>query len=176
MMKIFKSMAWQFAWRIVLFLLIISVIVCILAVFQDVGLAESDTEDVWVLCTYESFVNIREHPRKSSFAFGGVTCGTRLKTDGKVKGDYLHVVDVPAEESEGWISKQFIVHSEPVRMTQPATVVSNGRLAARKGIGGKVQYWMNPMDTLTIFWWTDEWCLTNKGYVQTEFLELDGEN
>ena len=176
MKNFFNSMLWKLAWRIVLFLLIISAIVCILAVFQDVGLAESDTEDVWVLCTYESFVNIRENPRKSSFAFGGVTCGTRLKTDGEEKGDYLHVVDVPAEESEGWISKQFIVHSEPVRMTQPATVVSNGRLAARKGIGGKVQYWMNPMDTLTIFWWTDEWCLTNKGYVQTEFLELDGEN
>ena len=29
------------------------------------------------------------------------------------------------------------------------------------------------MDTLTIYWWSDEWCLTNYGYVQTAYLELD---
>lgn len=157
-------------------ILILAIMILCFAFLHDIGLAESDTTDVWVLCTSDSFVCVREAPRKSSFAFGGATCCTRLQTDGKIKNNFIHVVEVPAEESEGWISTQYIVYSEPIRIDQQATVVSNGRLAARKGIGGKVQYWINPMDTLTVFWWTPEWCLTNKGYVQTEFLELDGEN
>lgn len=156
-------------------ILILVIMICALIFLHDAGLAES-TDSVWVLCTSDSYVNIREYPRKTSYAFGGATCGTMLQTDGKIDGNYIHVVNVPAEESEGWISSQYIVYSEPVRIDQPATVVSNGRLAARKGIGGKVQYWLNPMDTLTVFWWTPEWCLTNKGYVATEFLELDGVN
>ena len=157
-------------------LLILGIMVCVLLLLQDIGLAEEDTEDVWILCSSDSFVCVREAPRKTAYAFGGATCGTKLQTDGKEKNSYIHVVNVPAEKSEGWISTQYIVHSEPIRIDQNATVVSNGRLAARTGAGGKVQYWMNPMDTVKIFWWTDEWCLTNMGYVQTEFLELDGEN
>lgn len=157
-------------------LLILAIMVCALLLLQDTGLAEEDTEDVWILCSSDSFVCVREAPRKTSYAFGGATCGTRLQTDGKVKNKYIHVVNVPAEETSGWISLQYIVHSEPIRIDQGATVVSNGRLAARKGINGKVQYWLEPMSQVTILWWTDEWCLTNKGYVATEFLELDGVN
>ena len=157
-------------------LLILAIMVCTLLLLQDIGLAEEDTEDIWILCSSESFVCVREAPRKTSFAFGGATCGTRLQTDGEAKNKYIHVVNVPAEEASGWISSQYIVHSEPIRIDQGATVVSNGRLAARKGINGKVQYWLEPMSKVTVFWWTDEWCLTNKGYVATEFLELDGED
>ena len=169
-------MLWKVGWRFLLYLLILILIIILMMLFIDACHAEDDTESVWVMCSYESFVCVREKPKKSSYAFGGATCGTQLQTDGKQKGDFLHVVNVPAEESEGWISLQYIVHSEPIRIDQGATVVSNGRLAARKGINGKVQYWLEPMSQVTIFWWTDEWCLTNKGYIATEFLELDGED
>ena len=153
-----------------LILLIVLITFCIM-LLQEAGLAE----DVWVLCDPDSFVCVREAPRKTAFAVGGITCGTLLETDGKEKGNFIHVINIHAEDDTGWISKQYIVYSEPKPLYQSATVVSNGRLAARKGVGGKVRKWLKPMDTLTIYWWSDEWCLTNYGYVQTAYLELDGE-
>lgn len=153
-----------------LILLIVLITFCIM-LLQEAGLAE----DVWVLCDPDSFVCVREAPRKTAYAVGGITCGTLMETDGEIKGDYIHVINVHAEDDKGWISRQYIVHSEPKPLYQNATVVSNGRLAARKGVGGKIRKWLKPMDTLKIYWWSDEWCLTNYGYVQTDFLELDGE-
>lgn len=171
----FKSEALAWIWCGIKFLMIVLIIAGIVWVLTDVGLADG-TESVWVLCDPDSYVCIREAPRKSAFAVGGATCGTRLETDGKQKGSYIHLVNVPAEDCEGWISTQFIVYDEPYPMDRTATVVSNGKLAVRKGIGGKVKKWLKPMeDSVRIRWWSEEWCLTTAGYVQTEFLELDGE-
>ena len=159
---------------IVEFILVVILISFALYLFHDTGLAEKCS--VWVLCDPESFVCVRDNPRKSSTAFGVVTCGSMLHTDGKSKKGYLHVAEGPAEDDTGWISGQFIVYDEPYPLYRSATVVSNGRLAARKGVGGKVRKWLNPMDQLKIYWWSNEWCLTNYGYVQSMYLELDGED
>ena len=157
---------------IIEFILVVILLSFAIFLLNDTGLAEGS--GVWVLCDPNSYVCVREYPRKTANAFGGITCGSRLQTDGKEKKGYLHVIEVPAEDDTGWISSQFIVYDEPYPLYQSATVVSNGRLAARKGIGGKVKKWLNPMDQLTIYWWSNEWCLTNYGYVQSAFLELDG--
>lgn len=172
MKKFFQSEAWQWILCGIKFAVIVCIIVGVLLAMQEFGFAE----DVWVLCDPDSFVCVRDAPRKTSYAFGGITCGSRLTSDGKQKNHYLHVVEVPAESDTGWISTMFIVYDEPIPLYQSATVVSNGRLAARKGIGGKVRKWLKPMDQLTIYWWSNEWCLTNYGYVQSMYLELDGED
>lgn len=154
-------------------IIILAVIITFcLTLLREAGLAE----EIWVLCDPDSFVCVREAPRKTAYAVGGITCGSMLNTDGKSKNGYLHVTEVPAEDDTGWISGQFIVYDEPYPLYRSATVVSNGRLAARKGIGGKVRKWLNPMDQLKIYWWSNEWCLTNYGYVQSMYLELDGED
>jgi len=153
------------------FLLISLIAIGTLWFLMEVGLAE----DCWVMCDPESYVCIREQPRKSSEGFGGATCGSLMETDGKQKNNYIHVIDVPAEETEGWISTQYIVYDEPVRMNQKALVVSNGKLAARKGINGKVKTWLQPMTEVTILIYSNEWCITNYGYVMTEFLEWVGD-
>ena len=156
---------------VIIEIIILAVIITFcLTLLREAGLAE----DVWVLCDPDSFVCVREYPRKSSYAFGGVTCGMIMHTDGKTQKSYLHVVDVHAEEDTGWISSQHIVYDEPVYLNQEATVVSNGRLAARTGVNGKVRKWLQPMDTLMVIYWSREWCLTNYGYVQTDYLELNG--
>lgn len=152
-------------------LIVIAIALFIIMIFQEFGFAE----DVWVLCDPNSFVCVREAPRKTAYAVGGITCGTLMETDGKVQGNYLHVINVHAEDDKGWISKQYIVYDEPQPVYRGATVVSIGRLAARKGVGGKVKKWLQPMDELKVYWWSSQWCLTNYGYVQSAYLELDGE-
>jgi len=149
------------------------IIIIAVALLLDSATAEEET--VWVLCDPESYVCIRNFPKKSANAFGGTTCGRTLKSDGKEKNGFIHVVDLAAEEDNGWISAMYIVHEAPVIVRQPAIVVSNGRLAARNGVNGKVKKWLKPMEHLTVLCWTSEWCLTNYGYVRSEFLDFEGE-
>lgn len=157
------------------FILFVFIVVFVMLVVQEFGFAEEATTDIWVLCDPNSYVCVREAPRKTAYAFGGITCGTRMETDGKTKGNYIHVVNVHAEDDTGWICSQYIVYDEPEPIYRGATVVSIGRLAARKGVGGKVKKWLQPMDELKVYWWSEQWCLTNYGYVQSAYLELDGE-
>lgn len=173
-----ESEAW--GWFAVAFeiLLIAGVIVALVFFLKDIGLAEddySDCEEVYVLCSKSGYVTLRSAPRKSGIPFGGASCGAKLKTDGKKKNGFIHIVDVAAEESSGWISEEYIVYDEPELLEQNAFVVSIGRLAARQSVGGKVRRWLKPMTELFIIYRTEEWCLTNYGYVQTQFLELEGE-
>jgi len=151
------------------FLIVLSALLILL---PSVSMAE---ETVWILCDPDSYVCIRNAPKKSSMAFGGTTCGRTLTTDGAEKNGFVHVVDLAAEEETGWVSAMYIVREEPKQMRQPAIVVSNGRLAARNGVNGKVKKWLKPMDRVTILCWTSEWSLTNAGYVKSEFLDFEGE-
>jgi len=178
MKKFFDSEAWKWIRALLEILLIVGMILVIITVIQDFGLAEDDysnCEEIYVLCSRSGYVTLRSAPRKNGIPFGGASCGAKLKTDGKRKNGFIHIVDVAAEESSGWISEEFIVHDEPELLEQNAFVVSIGRLAARKNIGGKVRRWLKPMTEVFIIYRTEEWCLTNCGYVRTQFLELKGE-
>ena len=42
-------------------------------------------------------------------------------------------------------------------------------------LDGKRTRWLKPQASLKVYWWSDEWCVTNCGYVQTKYLELEGE-
>ena len=180
MKKFFQSEVWGWIKVVIELALIAGIILACITVFRDFALGEeedpyADCTPVWVMCSETSYVCVREKPRKTSDAFGGAINGIMLKTDGKEKNGFLHVVDVAAEASEGWISKQYIVYYEPVEMKQKAQVVSYGRLAARKGINGKVRKWLKPMTEVTILCYSEDWCLTNYGYIQTEYLEWIGD-
>ena len=177
MKDFFRSEAWGWIRCGLELALIVLIVVLVITFLQDIGFAEGETQNVWVLCDPDSFVCVREAPRKSAYAVGGSTCGTMLQADGKRKNGYIHVVNLAAEDNSGWICEQYIVYDEPRPMNRTATVVSNGKLAVRKGIGGKIKKWLYPMkDTVKIRWWSNEWCLTTIGYVQTAYLELDGED
>lgn len=180
MKKFFDSELWKWITCLLEIGFIALLIIMFIFALKEIGLAEeedpyADCTTVWAMCRDDSSVCIREKPKRTSYDFGAAYAGCAMKTDGKIKNGFLHVVDVPAEQSTGWVSTQYIVYEEPVPMNQKALVVSNGRLAARKGIGGKIRKWLKPMTEVTILYWTSTWCLTNYGYVQTGFLEWIGE-
>ena len=134
--------------------------------------AESFTE-AYVLC--DDCVNIRREPSKKSTVIGQFECGEKLYLDGKKKNGYLHCTDLHLEEEEGWIHAGYVIYDEPIRINQSATIISKGRLAARKYVSGKRTRWLKSGASVTVHWWSDDWCLTNCGYIQTKFLELEGE-
>ena len=139
------------------------------------GNAESEYSEAYVICQPGDYVNVRIKPMTRSRSVGRYETGDRVTTDGKEKNGFIHIVSASLETSEAWISAGYIVYEEPERIDRKATVTSRARLAARKTIGGKVRKWLKTGDTVTVYWFTDEWCATNKGFIKTQYLDLDGE-
>lgn len=137
------------------------------------AIGEEEYTDAYIFCQPGSAVSVRENPRKTSFAGGELTIGDVVHLDGKKRNGYYHCVNMANETGDGWVSCKYIVFDEPVYINREATVISKGRLAARNTINGKVKRWLKPQSTLTVYYMTEEWCVTDKGYVKTKYMELD---
>lgn len=130
--------------------------------------ADGIQEEVWVLCSPTGTVNIREKP--SGEAFGGCSCGASMWTDGKQKNGFLHVMELAAEEEEGWISARYIVYDEPWTVDRDMWIWSEGRVACRKWIGGKIIRWMQDGERVHVFSMSEEWAVTEYGFIRCEYL------
>lgn len=157
--------------------ILVAIFLTLITVLTVLRISKAGAEGTtcYVFCDPDSFVTIRSEPKRKSVEVGGATFGSELKTDGKIRDGYLHVYELAAEEDDGWISTGYVVYDPPKVTSYKALVVSNGRLTARKSIGGKMKKMLRPMTEVKVFCESDEWCLTNYGYVMTEFLELVGE-
>lgn len=159
-----------------------AVIIGIILLFRAAGISEGLAEERdgydnvtigYVIC--DDYVNVRPFPNKKGEPLGRYEPGTKVYLDGKKKNGYLHIIDTGLENCEGWINKGYIVYDEPIRVYGPAVIVSKGRLAARNCVNGRRTRWLKPLASLKVYYWSDEWCVTNCGYVQTKYLELEGE-
>ena len=156
-------------------LLIAAVVWGAIALYTSLGLGEARAEEfydtMYVLCS--DFVNVRMTPNKKMEPIGRLEAGDEVTVDGKKKNGYVHCVDMMLESCDGWVFAGYLTSDKPEKVNRKATVVSKGRLAARKYVNGKRTRWLKPQSTLTVWYWTDEWALTNCGYVKTKYLELE---
>jgi len=175
----FDTEAWKWI-RTALEIAVIAALIWFAAsLYTSLGFSEAradEYDDVtvgYVICV--DYVNVRQFPNKNGEPLGMYETGTKVYLDGKKKNGYLHIVDTGLEDCEGWIKSGYIVYDEPIRVNQSATIVSKGRLAARNCVNGRRTRWLKPLASVKVYYWSDEWCVTNCGYVQTKYLELEGE-
>ena len=135
-----------------------------------VASAERIQEEIWVLCMPDSEVNVRERPKKTGEIFGGAMCGACMWTDNVKRNGYLHVLDLAAESDTGWISARYVVYDEPVEVNAVMEIRSDGRVACRRWINGKINSWIMNGDRLTVYWMSPSWAVTSRGYIRSEFL------
>lgn len=162
---------------------IIGIIIMVIILFvtfafwADIAEAEGyeDTTIAYVICTNGDYVNIRQFPNRKGDPIGRFETGDTVLLDGRQKNGYLHCIDLSLEASEGWINKGYVVYDKPVLLNQSAVITCGGRLAARKCVNGKRTRWLKSGASVKVWYWSDEWCVTNCGYVQSKYLELEGE-
>ena len=157
---------------------ILEVVLIALAIFGIVTVLNSvafseDLYEMYVICQPDDYVNVRMNPSRKSSVVGYVEAGDRFLTDGRKKNGYIRCYGI-GETGEGWIHCGYVVDDRPERVSGTAVVVSNGRLAARKCIGGKTRKWLKNMDIVKIYWISDEWAITDKGFVKNNYLEMEG--
>lgn len=136
-------------------------------------MGSSLAEDIYVLCRPGDIVNARLSPSTRAQVVGWLTCGDRLTTDGIEKGGFVHIIDCSMETDEAWVSKRYIVEDEPMIMNIRVIIIAEGRVAARKWVDGPRRTWMRPGTEVTLLARADEWSITNRGFVRTEFLGVN---
>ena len=175
--RFFDTEAWKWIKLLLELLVIAAVIWGAITLYTSLGLGEAKAEEycetMYVLC--DDYVNVRSTPNKKQDPIGRLEVGDSVVLDGRKKNGYVHCIDLTFEQTEGWIFAGFLVYDEPEKVGQTATIVSYGRLAARKYVNGKRTRWLKSGAKLKVWYWTEEWALTNCGYVQSKYLELDGE-
>lgn len=173
----FDTAAWRWIKTILEILLIAAVIWGAVALYTSFGFGEAKADDfcetMYILC--DDYVNVRMTPNKKQEPIGRLETGDAVLTDGRRKNGYIHVVDLNFECCEGWVNEGFLIYDMPEKMNRKATIISNGRLAARKYVNGKRKRWLQPQATVRVYCWSDSWCVTDCGYVQSRYLELDGD-
>ena len=164
----FDTELWKWILTILEIALFALVILLTVWGFRAVANADGITEEVWVLCEPTGTVNIRSKP--GGPIFGGTSCGAKLWTDNRQRNGFLHVLELNAEEETGWISARYIVYDEPHPVDAVMVITSRGRVAVRKWIGGKIIKWMHDGEPVKVYWMSNEWAVTEHGYIRSEFL------
>ena len=145
----------------------------ILGLFASLGMAE---DGVWVLCQpgngKPNEVMIREKPGRKSAVVGAVSCGDYLATDGKTRGRWIHVIDLASETGEGWISAGYVVTDQPYHIDADGVIRCKGRVACRDSLDGKRIGWAQPGDMVTVYWISEDWAVTDRGYISTRYVEV----
>lgn len=145
---------------------VVLLLVCMMLLF---GCAVAE-DNVWALC--KSYVNLRAKPSKNAQIVGYLDCGDGAETDWEVKGSWLHIISPSTEYGDSWVNLAYMTDSKPEKVNETFVVVSSGRVALRKTIDGKRRAWIHEGDTVKVLWVSDEWSLTNRGYIKTEYLEV----
>lgn len=127
--------------------------------------------EYYVICNPKSYVCVRNEPKKGSDEAGRFDCGDYVISDGIEKNGYMHIPG--GFESDGWIYKGNLVADRPVIEKQTMRINSNWKVICRRCVAGKKIRTLSNGDTVTVYAQSAEWAVTDKGYIRTEFLEVD---
>jgi hypothetical protein len=145
-----------------------------LACVAYIGSASAETvpEERWAICQPDSYLNIREKPKKTANIGGWLYLGDRVETDGKMQNGYLHIVNASTESGDGWVAARYLMEDQPTVETVSGVIDSKGRVAARIQPDGKRNRWMKPGDVITIYAHGSEWTVTNRGFIKSEYIAI----
>jgi hypothetical protein len=163
-----------------------AILIIVAAVAFWAGSTFAEEEDglatVYVMCDPRPgrYVHVRRKPSADSMELGRLECGDSFLTDGESKNGWIHCCNI-GENCGGWVYSGFVTVEKPEMVMQQYCSVSRAKLIIRRWQGGpqvvidgKKQYLKNCED-VTVFCIADGWACTSRGYIKSEFLEVDPE-
>jgi SH3-like domain-containing protein len=140
--------------------------------FLLIGTAVAEAGELktgWAMCKPDSCVNIRSRPNKHSSVVAHAYMGDEITLTGKKYGKWRHCI-FPCEAGEGWIRADYLSTDEPIDIGSGRFEVEKNRTLVRVSAGGKIIRRLNAGDVVSVYLITNEWCVTNKGFIKTECL------
>ena len=137
--------------------------------------AEDRLTEAWVLCQPDSWINIRAKANSHSQNEGMLISGDRIWVDGQTKNGFAHCDNMTTEAGEGWVHAGYIVFEEPKVVNRICQIDSNGRVACRRTIDGDRRCWVVDGSEVYVYMASGEWSVTDKGFIQTKYIDLEDE-
>ena len=165
--------------RAIIIVLITSMVV---AVGWMIGTAECRAAEeqmitCWAMCMPKSHVDVHMKPDKDSKIVGYLDPGDSFHTDGESKNGFIWC-DV-GDGGEGWVYCGYVSTEEPEKVNERYVCVALKQVACRRWIHGPQikgrGAWLKNMSTVMVYFRTSEWSVTNRGYIKSEWLEVDPE-
>ena len=159
-------------------LCIIAVVAAVVWVAHAIGEEdEPEYQTFYVICKPKSHVNAREFPRKTAKIAGRLECGDAVLTLGERYGRYMKIYGPTFESPDVWIHAGYLVENEPEIYKDgiKGIIRANGRVSVRRFVRGQRRAWIRPGKQVTVYVVSDDWILTNRGYIQREFVEIEQE-
>ena len=144
-------------------------------VYLIIGPAEADNLiTCWVMCKPGDYINVRLTPSTKAEAVGYLEACDSFQTDASSRNGFIRVYGV-GEYGEGWIFAGYVSTEEPVAVFQRYICVSNSRVRCRRWMNGpKTQNpWITNGSNVDVFYMADGWAMTSRGFVQSQYLEVD---
>ena len=136
---------------------------------------EEEYEIRYAICTKGDKVNVRPFPNTGNEPIGYLEPGDIVYLDGPKKNGFYHCVGANTEAGGGWVHKGYLLEDPPELINRTGMIAAGDKVQARKNVGGKRTRWLKPGGTVKVYYWSEEWCVTDCGYVMSKFIELDGE-
>ena len=158
-----------------LIILVLLLACMLLPVINAANFACADADEYYIICKPTGEVNVRRSPKLKSPIVACVFFGQKVITDGKEKNGFVHVIGLSAETDCGWIYKGLLVKDQPIVSEGYAQVFKSENVACRKyaSTDSKILKRLDEGTNVKVYAISEEWCVTEYGYIMTEFLTLN---
>lgn len=162
--------------KILLFALVAVIIAGIVYTIAARALEEETDErlaTVWVMCKPGDYINVRRTPSKNAMEVGRLDPCDSFLTDGTSSNGFIRAYGI-GEYGEGWVYCGYVSIYEPKPVFETYACVAPNRVACRRWMDGpKTQNpWLKNGSTVQVFYLTEEWAVTSRGYIRSEWLEV----
>lgn len=132
--------------------------------------------DVWIFCNEGSEVSIRSEPGKNAHVICEAYVGDHFYADGRKRNGWIRIHGLNTEADFGWIYSGHASYTKPIEIDDYHYVRTEGRkVKVRKCIDGKRIDWVYDDDYIRVYYASRDWCITSRGYIMTEFIDIDYE-
>ena len=153
--------------------LVALIIVATVALTLSFCKGEEQLVTVYTLCKPGSQVIVRRTPAKNAMEVGYLEVGDSFLTDGCSNG-YIRCYGI-GEYGEGWVYCGFVTEYEPEPVFETYCCVAKTRVACRRWMNGPKtdRPWLVNGSDVQVFYIAGDWACTSRGYIRTEWLEVD---
>lgn len=158
------------------FILCMAILAVVIIIVMAVGMCKGEEyATVWIMCKPGSQVNVRRTPSENGQIIGFLEAGDSFETDGSSVNGFIRAYGVG--ESDGYIWCGNVVTEEPEECFEQYVCVAKTRVACRRWIDGPQTSlpWLKNGSNVQVFYIADSWACTSRGYILSEWLEVDPE-
>lgn len=157
--------------------IIAAALITISAIWAVSPAAAEEAVTMYCVCQ-DSRVNVRAKPSTKASVEGYLEFGWDCRVTGSARdssGTVWYRVEGTTELGYGYVCASYLITSEPTRVDRQAKISADGRVAVYNRVDGRRKAWAKVGEDVQVRVYSDTWCLTDRGWIRTEYLRFSDE-